>query len=94
MTDENIHIGELFKLFIRYWKIYIPIGIICLIGAVIFILITPKQYDIIAKMQLLGDKQGMISELKMLKSSGIGGLLGGGGSGINTEDEIHYYNVT
>ena len=48
MTDENIHIGELFKLFIRYWKIYIPIGIICLIGAVIFILITPKQYDIIA----------------------------------------------
>ena len=33
-------------------------------------------------MQLLGDKQGMISELKMLKSSGIGGLLGGGGSGI------------
>ncbi len=88
MTDENIHIGELFKLFIRYWKIYIPIGIICLIGAIIFILITPKQYDIIAKMQLLGDKQGMISELKMLKSSGIGGLLGGGGNGINTEDEI------
>ena len=60
MTDENIHIGELFKLFIRYWKIYIPIGIICLIGAVIFILITPKQYDIIAKMQLLGDKKVLV----------------------------------
>lgn len=88
MTDENIHVGELLKQFIKYWKIYVPIGIICLIGAIIFILVTPKQYDIIARMQLLGEQQGMMSELKMLKSSGIGGLLGGGGGGVNTENEI------
>lgn len=88
MTDENIHVGELLKQFIKCWKIYVPIGVICLIGAIIFILVTPKQYDIIARMQLLGEQQGMISELKMLKSSGIGGLLGGGDGGINTENEI------
>lgn len=88
MTDENIHVGELLKQFIKYWKIYVPIGIICLIGAIIFILVTPQKYDITARMQLLGEQQGMMSELKMLKSSGIGGLLGGGGGGVNTENEI------
>lgn len=88
MTDENIHVGELLKQFIKYWKIYVPIGITCLIGAIVFILVTPKKYDITARMQLLGEQQGMMSELKMLKSSGIGGLLGGGGGGVNTENEI------
>lgn len=88
MKDENIHIGELLKQFIGYWKIYIPIGITCLFGAIVFIIVTPKQYDIIARMQLLGEKQGMMSELKMLKSTGIGGLLGGSGGSVNTEDEI------
>ena len=88
MKDENIHIGELLKQYIHYWKIYIPIGIICLIGAIIFILVIPKEYDIVAKIQLMGEKNGMMSELKMLKSSAIGGLLGGGGNSANTENEI------
>ena len=35
MTDENIHVGELLKQFIKYWKIYVPIGITCLIGAIV-----------------------------------------------------------
>lgn len=88
MKDENIHIGELLKQYIGYWKIYVPIGITCLIGAIIFILVTPKEYDITAKMQLMGEKSGMMSELKMLKSSAIGGLLGGGGGSANTENEM------
>ena len=88
MKDENIHIGELLKQYIHYWKIYIPIGIICLIGAIIFILVIPKEYEIVAKIQLMGEKNGMMSELKMLKSSAIGGLLGGGGNSANTENEI------
>lgn len=87
-NDENIHIGEFLKQIISYWRIYVPIGLICLMGAIVFLLITPKEYDIIARVQLLSEKQGMMSELKMLKSSGLGGLLGGGGGSINTEDEI------
>ena len=31
MTDENIHVGELLKQFIKYWKIYVPIGITTLL---------------------------------------------------------------
>ena len=52
MTDENIHIGALLKEYFKYWKIYVPIGIICLIGSIVFILITPKEYKITAQMQL------------------------------------------
>ena len=36
MNDENIHIGTLLKQFFGYWKIYVPIGIICLIAAICF----------------------------------------------------------
>lgn len=88
MNDENIHIGALLKQFFSYWKIYIPIGIICLIAAICFLMITPKEYEFTARMQLISDKQGMMSELKMLKSSGIGSLLGGSTSGISVEDEV------
>jgi uncharacterized protein involved in exopolysaccharide biosynthesis len=88
MNDENIHIGALLKQFFIYWKIYVPIGIICLIAAICFLLVTPKEYEFTARMQLIGNNQGMMSELKMLKSSGIGALLGGSASGISVEDEV------
>lgn len=87
-NDENIHLGELIKKIFSYWKIYVPIGLICLVVALVFLMITPKEYKMTARIQLLGDSQGMMSELKMLKGAGIGGLFGGGSSGVNTEDEI------
>ena len=87
MTDENIHIGALLKEYFKYWKIYVHIGIICLIGSIVFILITPKEYKITAQMQLRNEEKGMMSELKMLKSSGVGSLLGGS-KGRNSDDEL------
>ena len=71
MNDENIHIGALLKQFLAYWKIYTPIGIICLIAAVCFLIATPQEYQFTARIQLIRDNQGMMSELKMLKSTGI-----------------------
>lgn len=87
MNDENIHIGALLKQFFAYWKIYVPIGITCLIAAICFLLVTPREYEFTARMQLVSDNQGMMSELKMLKSSGLSSLLGGSASGISIEDE-------
>ena len=69
MNDENIHIGALLKQFLAYWKIYTPIGIICLIVAVCFLIATPQEYQFTARIQLIRDNQGMMSELKMLKST-------------------------
>ncbi|MDR0895076.1 MAG: hypothetical protein LBN06_07235 [Prevotellaceae bacterium] len=88
MNDENIHIGLLLKQCFSYWKIYVPVGIACLIAAVCFILITPKEYEFTARIQLIQDHQGIVSEMKMLKSSGIGALLGGKSSGLNADDEM------
>ena len=87
-NDENIHIGEFFKTVFSYWKIYVPIGVLFLIGAIIFRIVTPKEYKIVSRVQLLSEKQGMMSELKMVKSSGLGGLLGGSSSGVTVDDEI------
>ncbi len=88
MNDENIHIGALLKQFLAYWKIYTPIGIICLIVAVCFLIATPQEYQFTARIQLIRDNQGMMSELKMLKSTGIGAMLGGNSSGNSVEDEV------
>lgn len=88
MNDENIHIGALLKQFLAYWKIYTPIGIICLIAAVCFLIATPQEYQFTARIQLIRDNQGMMSELKMLKSTGIGAMLGGSSSGSSVEDEV------
>lgn len=88
MNDENIHIGALLKQFLAYWKIYIPIGIICLIAAICFLMATPQEYQFTARMQLIRDNQGMMSELKMLKSTGIGAMLGGNSPGSSVEDEV------
>jgi hypothetical protein len=88
MNDENIHIGLLLKQLFRYWKIYVTVGVVCLTAAVCFLLLTPQEYEFTARMQLIQDQQGIMSEVKMLKNSSIGALLGGSGSGMNTEDEL------
>ena len=88
MNDENIHIGSILRQFLIYKKIYIPIGTICLIAAICFLLVTPKKYQFTARMQLIRDNQGMMSELKMLKSAGISAMLGGNASGSSVEDEV------
>lgn len=87
MKDENIPISKLLKDFINYWKLYIPISIICLIGGILFLIFIPKQYEFTARMQLIDNEQGMMSEIKMLKATGLGSLLGGMNSGISVEDE-------
>lgn len=87
MKDENIHIGQLLKQCVAYWRIYIPIGVLCLVGAIIFLLLTPSEYRIISRMQFLDKEQGLTTEMKMLKSTGLGGMIGGGG-GMNATNEI------
>ena len=56
-NDENIHIGELFKQIFGFWKIYVPIGIVCLIGAIVFLLVTPKEYAMTSRIQLLSESR-------------------------------------
>ena len=62
-NDENIHIGELFKQIFGYWRIYVPIGLICLVAAIVFLLVTPKEYAVTSRMQLLANQQGIMSEV-------------------------------
>lgn len=88
MNDENVHIGALLGRYVAQWKCYVPIGLVCLAAAVVFLLVTPRQYEFVARMQLTGEKEGMASELKMLKSTGLGGLLGGMSGSVNADNEV------
>ncbi len=88
MNDENIHIGALLRLCFKCWKIYLPIVLFFMLGAVIFLLVVPKEHEFTARMQLIDERQDMMSELKMLKSSGLGALLGGKSSGVGMEDKV------
>ena len=87
-NDENIHIGELFKQIFGYWRIYVPIGLICLVAAIVFLLVTPKEYAVTSRMQLLSNQQGIMSEMKMLRGAGVASLFGSSASGLISEDEI------
>jgi len=86
--DESIDIAKLFSKFSKYWKYNISIVITCFLVALAYILITPSQYEIKSNLRLISEKSGMSSELKMLKSTGLGSILGGSTSGINADDEV------
>lgn len=88
MNDENVHIGALLSRYLAQWRCYVPIGAVCLVAAIVFLLMTPRQYEFIARMQLIEQKDGMASEMKMLKSTGLGGLLGGMAGGMNADNEV------
>ena len=66
-NDENIHIGEFIKTVFGYWIIYVPIAIAFLIGAIVFLMITPKEYKVASLIQLLISTHGMISERNVIK---------------------------
>ena len=88
MNDENIQIGKMLKDIFQHWKYYVPIGLTCLIAAIVFIMVTPKEYEVTSSIQLLDKEEGMTSELKMLKSAGLSALLGGSKMGVNVDDEM------
>lgn len=85
--DESIHIGKLFLSLWKY-KLYFLISIfVAFILTALTLLLIPKEFFIEGRLQLISNNSGMGSELKAVKSSGLGSMFGGSSSGLNSDDE-------
>ena len=88
MNEEYFNISGLLRLYIKNWRIYLPVGIVSLLFAVLFIIIYPPQYEINARIQLKEDTGGFSAGFQQFTSKGvIGGLLGAGLNAINVNNE-------
>lgn len=76
---------------LRRWKVFIVAFVISLIVAILYLVLYPRTYEVYSSIQLqeegdLGSGASMLGEAAgLMKSFGLGG---GGGSGLNVDDEL------
>ncbi|WP_278626158.1 Wzz/FepE/Etk N-terminal domain-containing protein [Parabacteroides gordonii] len=88
---ETISLKKIIIYYLRHWKLFVIAGLISFIPALLYLIFTPKTYEMMAKIQLLEDKSSAGSGFNvgeatgLMKSFGLGGINGGS---INLDDEM------
>lgn len=88
---ETISLKKIIISYVRHWKLFVIAGIISFIPALLYLIFTPKTYELMAKIQLLEDKSNAGSGFNvgeatgLMKSFGLGGISGGS---VNLDDEM------
>lgn len=94
-TDNNEVIGlkHIIVYYLHHWKIFAVAFVISLIPAILYLLLYPKTYEIVANIQLQDEKDlmssgslGLGEAAGIMKSFGLSGVSGGG---INMDDELN-----
>lgn len=91
IDNETISLKKIIVYYICHWKLFVFAAIISLIPALLYLIFTPRTYEIAAKVQLVEDKSGSNSGFNvgdasgLMQSFGLGGMSGGG---INLDDEM------
>lgn len=89
--NETISLKKIIIYYIVHWKLFVFAAIISLIPALLYLIFTPRTYEIAAKIQLVEDKNSSNSGFNvgdasgLMQSFGLGGISGGG---INVDDEM------
>lgn len=89
--NETISLKKIIISYLRHWKLFVLAGFISFIPALLYLIFTPKTYEMMAKIQLLDDKSSTgggfnIGEASgLMKSFGLGGVSG---TSIIMDDEI------
>ena len=89
--NETISLKKIIIYYIRHWKLFVLAAIISLIPALLYLIFTPRTYEIAAKIQLIEDKSNSSNGFNvgdasgLMKSFGLGGI---GGGSINLDDEM------
>ena len=89
--NETISLKKIIIYYIRHWKLFVFAAIISLIPALLYLIFTPRTYEIAAKIQLIEDKSSSSNGFNvgdasgLMKSFGFGGI---GGGSINLDDEM------
>lgn len=88
---ETISLKKIIIYYLRHWKLFLIVGVLSFIPGLLYLIFTPKTYEMMAKIQLLEDKGSASGGFNvgdasgLMKSFGLGGISG---SGINLDDEM------
>lgn len=87
--NETLGLKKIIVNYIHQWKVFVIVGILSLIPAILYLFLVPKTYEIFARIQIQEDSSGGAFGLGeaagLMKSFGLGG---GGGTTVNMDDEM------
>lgn len=89
--NETISLKKIIIDYILHWKVFLVAGIISLILAILYLVLIPRTYEMMTRVQLLEDKGTTGAGLNvgdavgLMKSFGLGGISG---SGLVLDDEL------
>lgn len=88
--EEAVGLKSIVVGYIRQWKLFVAVGFVSLILAIIYLVVIPSTYDIMARIQVQeseagGGSFGLGEAAGLMKSFGLGG---GGGASISIDDEM------
>ncbi len=95
--NETISLKQIIVYYLLHWKAFLVAGIISLVLAILYLILVPRTYEIIAKVQLLEDKGTSGSGLNigdavgLMQSFGLGGISG---SGLILDNEMAKFMST
>jgi Uncharacterized protein involved in exopolysaccharide biosynthesis len=88
--NENIGLKSIIVDYLMHWKLFLGAFFVSLVIAILYLVIYPRTYEMVAAVQLQDDKESMAGGLGLgdaaglMKSFGLGGASSGG---FNLEDE-------
>ena len=95
--NETISLKQIIIYYLCHWKAFLVAGCISLILALLYLILVPRTYEIMAKVQLLEDKGTSGAGLNigdavgLMQSFGLGGISG---SGLILDNEMAKYMST
>lgn len=95
--NETISLKKIIVYYLLHWKVFVAAGFISLVFAVLYLVLTPRTYEMMARVQLLEDKGTSGSGFNMGDASGVMkafGLSGISGGSLNLDDEMAKFMST
>ncbi|MDD4515323.1 GNVR domain-containing protein [Massilibacteroides sp.] len=88
--NETIGLKSIIVKYLHHWKLFFGVGFISLIIAVLYLVLSPKTYEIISRAQIIDEEGTSGMSLSgdaagMMKSFGLGGVTSGN---IMIDDEV------
>lgn len=89
--NETVSLKKIIIYYLLHWKVFVVVGFISLVFAVLYLVYTPRTYEMMTRVQLLEDKGTTSSGFNMgdasglMKSFGLGGISAGN---LNLDDEM------
>lgn len=94
---ENVGLKPIIVNYLRNWKLILVAGVFSLILGILYLVLYPKTYETMARVQIQEDQSmlssgslGLGEAAGIMKSFGLGGM--GSGSGISIDDEISIFS--